>query len=77
MDKVAIIIEQDTSGKKLYSFSQEEADRIVHRLQCGPDSDLECDVDDGTDNESDEERFPLSYTLRLFSDSTDSVVVAL
>ena len=49
MDKVAVVIEQDTSGKKLYSLSQEEADRIEHRLQGGPDSDLESDVDDRTD----------------------------
>ena len=55
MDKVAVVIEQDTSGKKLYSLSQEEAVCIEHRLQGGPDSDLESDVDDGTD---DEERVP-------------------
>ena len=76
-DKVAVVTEQDTSGKKLYSLSQEEADRIVRRLQGGPDSDLESDVDDGTDDESDEERVPLSYTLRSFSDSTDAVTVVL
>ena len=58
MDKVAVVIEQDTSGKKLYSLSQEEAVCIEHRLQGGPDSDLESDVDDGTDDENDEERVP-------------------
>ena len=73
VDKVAVVIEQDTSGKKLYSFSQEEADRIERRLQGGPDSVLESDVDNGTDDESDEERVP-NYTLRPFSDSTDSVM---
>ena len=58
VDKVAVVIEQDTSGKKLYSLSQEEANRIECRLQGGPDSDLESDVDDRTDDESDEERVP-------------------
>ena len=58
VDKVAVVIEQDTSDKKLYSLSQEEADRIERRLQGGPDRDLESDVGDGTDDESDEERVP-------------------
>ena len=58
VDKVVVVIEQDTSGKKLYSLSQEEADRIEHRLQGGPENDLESDVDDGTDDENDEERVP-------------------
>ena len=79
MDKIAVVIEQDASRVRSCtdSLSQEEANHIERRLQGGPDSDLESDVDDGTDDESNEERVPLSYTLRPFSDSNDSVMVAL
>ena len=72
MDKVAVVIEQVTSGKKLYSLSQEEADRIERRLQGGPDSDLESDVDDRTDDESDEERVP--YRTRSGRSATKMIL---
>ena len=49
VDKVAIVMEEDPSGERLYTLSSEEANRIECRLQSGVNSeeDGDDDADDG------------------------------